>query len=397
MSGRPRYPADGLQLSLLASEEGRASEGLRWDDERCLRIELKLFSDRLVADAGLADSTASARAHTLAGMVRAADCGTATRFFSIPHAAAEQIRQAATRKARGVRHLVVQDFLQLCGDLLPEGAASRCREQITLAFPARTRPMPGLIDIDLGGSRKEVGQRVPLSWDDGWRLIEAAASESGSAVARSVAVMALLVRSSLPPSVIEALNWETVASLIQSTETITVLHQEHRGRSVSFLLHADAIAALRALWRDMGEPARGPIFAAIHGRRQRLSSARIALIVRTAQANADFSSINQRHLRAPFARWLIVVRGWGEKVVSDSFGYDRIRSLRDLLRGQDEASAQMRAGEVLYLSSENAGSDSSGAIPARPPRQAAGGPIGRRSEAAGSTEAHQGAFDAVQT
>ena len=54
-------------------------------------------------------------------------------------------------------------------------------------------------------------------------------------------------------------------------------------------------------------------------------------------------------MRAPFARWLLAVQGWDELRVRDAVGYERLRDLRKLILGLEEASAQIQSTEILVL------------------------------------------------
>ena len=221
----------------------------------------------------------------------------------------------------------------------------------------RVSPSDQHVDGALGGSTKAVRPRPPCSFDDGDRIITTAAVGEGlpGVRLRDVGLAALHLRTGLKPKWIAALRWDEVTEFTApaGNEVESIWLETDRGPKL-IVFHGTAIKALSELWVAEGRPATGPVFVRSRRPRTALTDRGITEVLARSVERAGFPPLDRRHMRAPFARWLLVVQGWDELRVRDAMGYERVRDLRNLVRGLEEAAAQIRGTDALILSPEPA-------------------------------------------
>lgn len=210
MASRAARNLGGVRIGLFADAAETVAE---WKDATDLRVEMASFAERLVEQLGLAETTAGERSRHFAAMVRQSAVGTGAAFVRQPELVVATVRAPIREGSRTARHLAVLDYIDLFANEIPPGTGEAVRAALA-ALPGRVHPAPHLVDLSLGGSKKHVRARVPLSWDDGDRLLEAAAPTGAVAITelRDRALVAFHVRSGLPPRLVRALRWEHLAA-----------------------------------------------------------------------------------------------------------------------------------------------------------------------------------------
>ena len=138
----------------------------------------------------------------------------------------------------------------------------------------------------------------------------------------------------------------SIASAYDEVESAW-LETDRGPRPIAF--HKAASVALAELWVAEGRPFTGAVFVGSRRPRAALTDRGIADLLAGWVNDAGFPHLDRRHMRAPFARWLLAVQGWDELRVRDAVGYERLRDLRKLILGLEEASAQIQSTEILVL------------------------------------------------
>lgn len=325
MTRRPLHRPDGVQLGLPLDTVDAESEIARWGAECELRIELELFTKRLIEFQGYQASSATTHRKLIGAMVRESGRGTMGALCNDPPALAEAIARPEHRPYRRQLHLATQDFLRLLESELTPTVAEKCRAAIDAGFGGRTVPLPHLVDRELGGSVKEVRLRPPLDWADGDRIIDAIDDECSTYPARDRAMLAVLLRSGQTPGEAVELDWEFVLPLFGSDVEIGYILIEARMGEKRLAIHETARVALAELWRAEGEPITGPVFVSSRQPRSRLSTNHVSDIVREVVVHAGYPPIDRRQLRVPFARWLREVRGWSRLATAAALGLREVR------------------------------------------------------------------------
>lgn len=344
-------PADPRQLRLFLSPAEITEAIAELVDGDALADELTVVRSSLMAEVGLADSSAATELRHLVAMVRETDHRTVRGFLGDPEAVISAIRSPERRSVRRDRFRAAEDALD--AGLLPEAVAEATRSSVLGALPGRPAPRPGLLDVDLGGSEKEVRVRVLPSWEDVEAMIAAMQPDRDDlASVRNAALVAIHGRSTLPPQTILGLDWGDVPDLRANSggSAATLgLALPYRGRACRFEVHETGIDWLRRLWRAEGAPTDAPVFCSIRRPRMRLASNTAGEIIRGAARAIGFTTLDRCHLRGGFV-WSLKQQGWSDLRLLDALGYLRMRELRKLLQPLEEAAAQTIASEFLSVS-----------------------------------------------
>ena len=316
--------------------------------EQALCRELERFGERLAESGANADTIYDRKGH-LRAAVGASGAGSATWLIAHPATGARAVRQHGQRGSRQGRLRALISFAQ-CS--LPQAAAMDFVSAIERELPRRLRPRDGFLNIDVGGSSKLVRRRVPLLYDDGQRLVDAAAAIARRDCAlRDAAWAAMHVWSTLRPMDILALDWDQVLALLEDAaqEAIGRVVFSVNGRSVPSVVMPGAREALRAYWDSRGRPRVGAIFVSVRQPRSRLSSEYAAQLLKEAAHEAGFARLDRRLMRAPLVSYLRRVKGWGRLELRDACGLLAVKEINCILRLVDELTAQIQAAEATFI------------------------------------------------
>lgn len=310
-----------------------------------LSTELETFESRL-HKRGLAPSTCQSYRRHMQAMVKQSVADSVRSFVSDPKLVVAALLAKPLNGTRRVRHLVVRHFLNEFGDELGASIVERCHQGIEDGLPGRSAPRRHLVDRNLGGSTQRVRTRPPFDLLSADRMIAEAAKQPASRTRlRDVALVALHVRSTLTPHMIMTRRWGQCLNL-NSADEVARLRIEGPEGSVMAAVHEDPIAALNALWRSAGEPRDGWVFRPLGVSTRHLSPEHAADVIAKYSAAIGLPRQDRRHLRAPFALWLLD-RGWDQREVARACGLGRIRSLESMLGPLREVREQLRATEFL--------------------------------------------------
>ena len=348
MSPRRREPLHGFQLDFFQDQDAAA---VAWTVECGLRADARDYEDRLVGKFGLSRSTARLRVRHLLAMVREVGAGTIASFVTDGDQVVAMIQRVRASGTRQARHLAVMDYLELFADRLPVGAKAESEAAIAHGFPGRPAPRADLVDLSLGGERRQLRPDIPLTWMNGEAIIACAEELGGESrtASRDAAMLAVFLRSGLPAYAVRELRWEDIVPALVTDDEVSWVVVRGMSGGRRFAIHAVALRALRALRATVGNPEAGRVFCSVRGSRQPLSDQAVAYTVRRAVQAAGLPACDRRHLRRQFAWWLLTSERWDELLVRDALGYEEVRDLRRLLRPLVEASAQARSGEFLLL------------------------------------------------
>lgn len=341
-----RSRAHGVQLRLGEDPATAADRLAQLNREVALQSELTELGRLLESQLHLSPRSAATELSHLAAAVRQSGTGSLRTFLADVDAIEAAIRSPERRETRRERYRAIRDAVEMVG-----GPDSVNLEVVDRLFAGRARELPGLADIELGGSVREVRSRRYPTWIEGDKLIPAAAGRGGARGARDAALLALHLRSGLPPGRILELSWEVLTHLRTSlADDLGEVELAHRGRPQRYVIHATAIEALAVWRRAEGAPIAGPVFTTLRRPRERLSRATAAQIIRDVTNEIGLPNFDRRHLRAPLAWWL-KQRGWSELRIRDAFGLGLVRDVRRMIQPLAELAAQRQATEILTVSS----------------------------------------------
>lgn len=346
----------GVQLGLFSNEDDVANETESWLRDQRIREESDEFAEHLVAVLGLSVSSAKVSSRFLAAMVRESGAPTLAAFFEASELVVKGLRATSSRKTRRERYRAACDYLNVMGAPLDH------REGIAVAiereFGGRSSPRADLVDLQLGGNPKEVRARLYPTWDDGGQMIRSAQGANHPARSkRDSALVAMHVRSGLPPGLIDRLDWSSVAPLMVLPMEFSRVRLEYKGRIAEFAIHSEALSRLQLWWQSEGMPDTGPVFTTLRRPNRRLSDSTVRDLIIPYALEVGLPSLDRRHLRAAFA-WRLKQDGWSDIRIRDAFGYLRVRELIRLIRPLEERAAQIAATEFLVLPDPSVASSS---------------------------------------
>lgn len=337
---------EGAQLGLFDREENE-----RLVAARMVRLTLHEFEQALRIEGASAASAATYRAH-LATATRDGGYSSPLDLLHDPPACVLAIRTPTRHNTRLGRFAAIVRFAET---RLAPLAAEEFREQLQAGLPRRQHARDDLLDVEVGGSLKLSRRRPVFLESDADRLIDSAgATPRAGCALRDRAHAALLCGSSLTPHRILQLTWNEMAPFLDrqpradrgAFESIVLA-----GRDSQVVFDFRSIEALDAHWRARGRPRSGYVLETVRGQRAPLTDMYASQLLAEASDRVGLTGLHRRNMNAPLLHRLLV-EGWDRLAIREAFGFVEVRSVDRIERLIREQLMQMRAAEVIWLSTQ---------------------------------------------